>query len=245
VIPLIPNAVHQFARGDWQRALDLVSDAITSQRAPERATARLWLPEGWKALILLGLARLDEAFPLIEAGMQAAQREGVSANLRIWSMIRARALLSAGRLADASAEAEAAIEMSDEMGDGTYGYINHIARYVLGQVALHTGDPAGLVQARRAAERLRGAVACQSTQRLGGWLTALIMDAEGDPAGAAQHIGLDPLGHRAGAGVQPSDVRRRARPRRHPAAGRPPGGGRIRGCPADRLCLPPPGLSLP
>lgn len=193
VIPLIPNAVHQFARGDWQRALDLISGAITSQRVPEWATARLWLPEGWKALILLGLARLDEAFPLIEAGMQAAQREGVSANLRIWSMIRARALLSAGRLADASAEAEAAIEMSDEMGDGTYGYINHIARYVLGQVALHTGDPGGLVQAHQAAERLRGAVACQSTRRLGGWLTALIMDAEGNAACAAQQIGLDPL----------------------------------------------------
>ncbi|HEX6518542.1 MAG TPA: AAA family ATPase [Streptosporangiaceae bacterium] len=192
VIPLIPNAVHQFACGDWQRALDLINDAITSQHAPEWATARLWLPEGWKALILLGLARLDEAFPLIEAGMQAAQREGVSANLRIWSMIRARALLSAGRLADASAEAEAAIDMSDEMGDGTYGYINHIARYVLGRVALHTGDPAGLVQAHRVAKRLRGAVACQSTQRLGEWLTALIMDTEGDPVGAAQ-LGLDPL----------------------------------------------------
>jgi len=193
VIPLIPNAVHQFARGDWRRALDLISDAITSQRAPGWATARLWLPEGWKALILLGLARLDEAFTLIEAGIQAAQREGLSANLRIWTMIRARALLSAGRLADASAEAEAAIEMSDEMGDGTYGYINHIARYVLGQVALHTGDPAGLGQAHKVAERLRGAVACRSTQRLGGWLTALIMDAEGNPAGAAQQTWLDPL----------------------------------------------------
>ena len=35
-----------------------------------------------------------------------------------------------GQLADARAEAEATIEMADEIGDGSYGYINHVALYV-------------------------------------------------------------------------------------------------------------------
>lgn len=38
--------------------------------------------------------------------------------------------------------------------DGGYGYINHVALYVLGRVALPTGDPAGLAQGRRSAARL-------------------------------------------------------------------------------------------
>lgn len=41
-----------------------------------------------------------------------------------------------------------------EIGDGSYGYIDHVALYVLSRVALPTGDPAGLAQARRSAARL-------------------------------------------------------------------------------------------
>ena len=69
-------------------------------------------------------------------------------------MIRCRALYSAGRLGDARAEAEAAIEMADEIGDGTYGYVNHMSLYILARVALHTGDAAGLSKARASAARL-------------------------------------------------------------------------------------------
>ena len=95
-------------------------------------------------------------------------------------MLRFRALFCSGRLADARAEAEAAIEMADEIGDGAYGYINHIALYVLARVALHTGDPAGLAQARGSARRLRETMACPSSQRLGAWIMATVADAEGN-----------------------------------------------------------------
>jgi DNA-binding NarL/FixJ family response regulator len=110
-------------------------------------------------------------------------------------MVRCRALLSAGRLADAAAEAEATIEMGDDIGDGSYGYVNHMGLYVLGQVALHTGDSAGLAQARRSGTRLRAADRCSSTQRLGSWLLAMVGDAEGDPDRAVQAgvQELDPL----------------------------------------------------
>src|ERR1700733_5648118 len=115
--------------------------------------------------------------------MKAAQRDGISANIRVWSMLRCRALFCAGRLADARAEAEATIEMADEIGDGSYGYINHVARYILARVALQTGDAAGLAEARRSAARLGEAWESPSGRRLGAWLTALLADAEGAGAG--------------------------------------------------------------
>jgi DNA-binding CsgD family transcriptional regulator len=156
---------------------------------------RLSLRDAWEPLIFIVVARLDEAFALIDAGMKAAQRDGISANIRVWSMMRFRALFCSGQLADARAEAEATIEMADEIGDGSYGYINHVARYILGRVALHTGDPAGLVQARRSAARLGRAQESPSSQRLGAWLMALVADADGDATLAAQPgpDALDPL----------------------------------------------------
>jgi hypothetical protein len=170
---------------------------------------RVWVPDAWQALILLAIARLDEAFALIDAGVWTAQRDGLSARVRIWSMIRCRALLSAGRLADAAAEAEATIEMGDDIGDGSYGYVNHMALYVLGQVALHTGDSAGLAQARRSGTRLRAADRCSSTQRLGSWLLAMVADTEGNPRRAAEAggAGARPAGYRAPARDQPADIR--------------------------------------
>jgi len=195
VIVLVPRAAHALAVGDWQSALTLISAAAARQHTGGGITVRLWHPDAWKALILIAIGRLNEAFTLIDTGMQRAQREGVSASVRVWSMLRCRALYCAGRLADARIEAEATIEMADEIGDGSYGYINHMGLYILGKVALHTGDPAGLAQARRSAARLREVQVCPSSQRLGAWLMALVADADGDPAtvGAAAVHELDLL----------------------------------------------------
>ena len=61
--------------------------------------------------------------------------------------------------------------MSDEIGDESYGYLNHVALYVLGDVALRTGDPAALRSARRDAAALAGIGGrCGATARLGAWL---------------------------------------------------------------------------
>jgi DNA-binding NarL/FixJ family response regulator len=195
VVTLIPRAARALAIGQWREAVDFISQAVARQHSAEGTAVRLWLPDAWKALIFIVIARLDEAFALIDAGMQAAERDGISANVRIWSMLRCRALFCAGRLADAQAEAEAVIEMADEMGDGSYGYVNHIGVYVLGRVALHTGDAEGLSRARRAGAQLRETLSGSSSQRLGGWLIARVAQAEGDAAlaGQADPLLLDPL----------------------------------------------------
>jgi DNA-binding CsgD family transcriptional regulator len=70
-------------------------------------------------------------------------------------MLRSRTMLALGRFADAAAEADAMMEMSDEIGEGGRGYINHVASYVLGCVATHTGDAGRLREARMAALEMR------------------------------------------------------------------------------------------
>jgi DNA-binding NarL/FixJ family response regulator len=200
VVTLLPRAVRALAHGKWRQALDLADQAAARRRTVQGATARLWLPDAWKALMCIVVARVDEAFALIDAGMRAAQQEGISANIRVWSMLRFRALYSAGQLADARAEAEATIEQADEIGDGSYGYINHAGLYILGRVAVHTGDPGGLAQARRSAAWLAQARESPSSRRLGAWLMALVAEAEGAGPLSLPQLSLadvrelDPLG---------------------------------------------------
>lgn len=179
VFTLVPRAVRALAGGNWRLALDLVAEPSARRHSLQGMAVRLWLPNAWEALLSIVVGRLDEAFALIEAGMKEAQRDGISANIRVWSMLRGRALFSVGRLADAGAEAEATIEMADETGDGSYGYINHFAVYTLALIALHTGDTAGLAQARRWAARLSRARESSSARHLGAWLGALLADADG------------------------------------------------------------------
>ncbi|MGD0699336.1 MAG: AAA family ATPase [Trebonia sp.] len=177
IVTLVPRALLAFAQGDWRGAIGLAGDA--ARRQHEATELRMWLPETWKSLLLISELRLEEAHAIIEAGTREA--ENAARNIRIWTMLRCRARLSAGQLADARAEAEAILDMSDEIGDGTFGYLNHIARYVLGDIALHTGDPAALRTARRDAAALYGtAGGCAATRRLGAWLTVRL---DGGPVG--------------------------------------------------------------
>jgi DNA-binding CsgD family transcriptional regulator len=188
---LVPRAALALAHGDWRQALDVAEQAVARQFEGGGDSVRR-LPDAWQALILVSVARLDEAFRVIEAGTRTAQQEGISANVRIWSMVRCRALFCAGRLPDARAEAEAVIEMADELGSGNFGYLNHIAIYILGLVALHTGDPAGIEEARRAAARLRYSQDCPSSGRLGEWLDARLDEADG-ASGTTVSLDVDTL----------------------------------------------------
>ena len=177
IITFVPRALLAFAQGDWRGAVGLAGEA--ARRQHEAKDLRMWLPETWRSLLLISELRLEEAHAIIEAGTREA--ENAARNIRVWSMLRCRARLAAGQLADARAEAEAILDMSDEMGDGSFGYLNHIASYVLGDIALRTGDPAALQTARRDAAVLYGtADACSTTKRLGAWLTVRL---DGGPIG--------------------------------------------------------------
>ncbi len=177
IVTFVPRALLAFTQGNWRGAIDLAGEAVRRQH--EAKELRMWLPETWKSLMLISELRLAEAHAIIEAGTREA--ENVARNIRVWSMLRCRARLAAGQLSDARAEAEAILDMSDEIGDGSFGYVNHIAGYVLGDIALRTGDPAALRTARRDAAALYGTVSgCATTKRLGAWLTVRL---DGGPIG--------------------------------------------------------------
>ena len=109
IVTFVPRALLAFAQGDWRGAIGLASEAARRQR--EAKELRMWLPETWKSLLLISELRLDEAHAIIEAGTREA--ENVSRNIRVWSMLRCRARLAAGQLADARAEAEAILEVTN------------------------------------------------------------------------------------------------------------------------------------
>ncbi|HEX8105055.1 MAG TPA: helix-turn-helix transcriptional regulator, partial [Solirubrobacteraceae bacterium] len=85
------------------------------------------------------------------------------------------------RLADARADAEAALELFDEAVDGP-SPVKH-AWYVLAAVAIHTDDRRALAAAAGSAAALRADDAL-NLRRTGDWIAALLADAEGDGAAA-------------------------------------------------------------
>jgi DNA-binding CsgD family transcriptional regulator len=175
------RALVAFDLGDWRTALEYADTGVNSSQYADLPAPRAWMFDAWKALVLVGLGRFEDAVALISIGTRSAEREGISANLRVWSMLRFRTMLSLGRFADASAEAEAAMEISDEISQGGRGYINHLASYVLCCVAIHTGNTAGLVAARRAVmEMERVPVSEGRAQQLAAWMTAKLDAAQGD-----------------------------------------------------------------
>ena len=194
VVTLPARALVAFDRGDWRAAIRLAEQGVEKQELADVPARRAWMFDAWNALILIALGRLDEALELINEGTRSAEREGISANLRVWSMLRSRTMLALGRFADASANAEAVMEMSDEVGEGGRGYINHVASHVLSCVALHTGDPAGLSQARHAAVQMQQIVdGC--ARPLAAWML-LRLDAAQSNSSRSQHLDiavLDPL----------------------------------------------------
>lgn len=179
IFTFVPRALLAFAQGDWLEAIDLASEAARRQYEEEEEL-RLWQPEAWKSLLLISVLRLEEAQAVIEAGTRVA--ENASKEVRVWCMLRCRARLAAGQLADARAEAEAVLDMSDEIGEGGSGYLNHIARYALGDIALRTGDHTALRTARRDAAALYSATSGgAAVKRLGAWLTVRLNGGRIDP----------------------------------------------------------------
>jgi DNA-binding CsgD family transcriptional regulator len=169
-------------RLDVHRALDLAGQAVAASRDARR-TDVLWLPGVWKSLLLSMLGRVEEALAQADDGVRRARHHGQADQLRLWCMARCRIYLDAGRLGDARAEAEAVLAMSDELGPGNFDDIT--ARYVLGRVALNTGDPEELARGEEFAASIMRVEAGQ-IRRAGAWLAAQVAAEGGDHARAME-----------------------------------------------------------
>ncbi|WP_306214300.1 helix-turn-helix transcriptional regulator [Actinoplanes sp. RD1] len=175
---LTATAVADFHGCHWAAGLRTADEALRRRSALAGARG-LWLPDTWKAMMLDASGRLDDARRLADEGARLAQRDGQLATARLWSVLRARILLRAGRLDEARAEAEAIQAMSYELGSR---HFLHFAARILGLVALHRGDQAGMAVARAAAARM-SAESAPGWHGRGQWLRALLDEAAGSPPG--------------------------------------------------------------
>ncbi|WP_432990669.1 ATP-binding protein [Dactylosporangium sp. CA-233914] len=177
---LVPLALRAMTRHEWRRSLRLIADAVTGDPdGPGPAGPSTWPLAAWRAQLLLAAVRPGEALGLADAGIQAARRTARAAATPVWSMIRARALLDAGRLTEARAEAERLLDLT-----APAGHLADVGRYIVGHVGLHAGGPADVDRSRAVAEQLLQA-ALPSSRRLGARLAtrlAAIADTGPPPA---------------------------------------------------------------
>ncbi len=120
--------------------------------------ARLLLEEA-EALAILGAH--GEAIDAVDAAYGSAARKGLKAEMARGSLVRSRALLAAGRIDEASADAARAMELAGEIGDarGT-----RAAALVRSEIALRLGD--AQQSASLAAEAMRDASPLESANAL-------------------------------------------------------------------------------
>ncbi|MFI7455416.1 AAA family ATPase [Nonomuraea sp. NPDC049714] len=164
-------------RLDARRAVDYIDQAVAVAR--DVRSGGVWLPGVWRTLLLTTLGRLEEALAESDEGVRRARHHGQAGTLRMLSAARCRIYLDAGRLSDARAEAEAVLTMSEEFGPGDFDDVS--ARYVLGRIALYTGDPGEMARGREFAASIMGVEAGQ-VRRSGAWLAAQIAADGGDHA---------------------------------------------------------------
>ena len=177
IITFVPRALLAFAQGDWQRALALASEAVRRQHEPKEL--RMWVPETWKSLLLISELRLEEANAIIEAG--ATRGQGCAEEHP--GLVHAQVPGPAGGRAAGRRPGR---------GRGDHGHVRRDRRRQLRlpqphrllrprDIALRTGDPAGLQTARRIAAALYGQLwDCLTTKRLGAWLMVRL---DGGPIG--------------------------------------------------------------
>jgi DNA-binding CsgD family transcriptional regulator len=123
-------------------------------------TAALFRPAVWQASLHGMTGRLEVGLREAADGAAAARRPGQTHGLPLWLATHARLLLAAGRLAEARAEAEAALAMTEEAGTGEA--VSFDALSVVRRVAALTGESA-------AASRVLGASEADGLRRPGEW----------------------------------------------------------------------------
>ncbi|MDN0196646.1 LuxR family transcriptional regulator [Streptomyces sp. S.PNR 29] len=172
------DSVVLFYRMDWGAAFRQ-ADRAAALATDLGIAHSLWVPEAlWKAFLLNAAGRSGEALAESEAGVRDTRRQSQAAAMLLWLMNRSRALLDAGRLADARAEAEAASAMVDELGMGNFADATLL--YTLVRVAVHTNDQeAARMYAAQAERMLRDEAPL--VRNVGSWMTALVADFEGRP----------------------------------------------------------------
>jgi DNA-binding CsgD family transcriptional regulator len=148
--------------------------------------AHTTIPRLFLAACLQSMRQFEEAETTIRAAEEEIEATGHTVQAANITFIRAYMRLTAGRLDDAVAEAEAGLEMASELD--TYGFAR-LGDAVLAIVALLRGDlPAAAQHIKRYHAQAEGKAIPWGW---GTWATALVTEAQEGPERAKDMIGTD------------------------------------------------------
>ncbi len=150
--------------------------AVTGQDAQVQAA------EWFRANMLAGLGRFDDALAVVHAGLAVAQRDHQAWIAPRWDIWRGWLLLQRGQLSDAGAALEGAFASAGF--DLALAIPDTAGLAALGQVAIHTGDQQLTGRCAQSARASLAAGAFDDGRRHLVWLLALQGMARGDAAAA-------------------------------------------------------------
>jgi DNA-binding CsgD family transcriptional regulator len=167
--------------GNLRDSLRIIDEAVRlADESPGRLGHRypLHAIRGW---LLIECDQLDEARASIGAGRRICEELGVRWPLPSYQVFGAYGRFVAGEWDDAIAELEAGFELAEEIGE-TYSRV--YAHGVLSLIRFHRNELSGARDAAEAAERDLAGRAPGYRMTLAAWPSALISEANGQPARA-------------------------------------------------------------
>jgi DNA-binding CsgD family transcriptional regulator/tetratricopeptide (TPR) repeat protein len=169
--------------GQLERGLSAAREAVArADRGPPQARQRQ--PRAFLAPALWSLGRFDEADEVLRAGREHAEALGSVWSLPLWAAFRAEMLRSLGRWEEACAEAEAAVQLGEEL---EVRPPTPLACGVLAEISVHRNDfPAATRWLDRGWAIVRGGVSFTTAWLA--WGAAVAAYAAGDPSGALARL---------------------------------------------------------
>jgi len=163
-------------RGDLSLALQTADDlAGPADRSPDRRR-RTYPVVAARGLILIELDRLDDARSTLQAGMRHAEDRGVQVHLPPYQVFLALERFTTGDWDDALAEAQAGLELAEEVGQSFASVFGRIVRSL---VLLHRNDLPGARDAADAADAELAGTGPRYRSHWAQWARALILEADG------------------------------------------------------------------
>jgi ATP/maltotriose-dependent transcriptional regulator MalT len=189
----VAGSVVARTRGRLEESVRLARAAVdTADRVGGEARHRH--PRLWLGCALATLDRFEEAEQTYTVGQREAHQLGTAWSQPLWHFYRASLLMSAGRLDDAGAEAEAGIRVAEQL---TALQLVVPLYALLARVAIRRADLATAREHLRSAQPLLSTgISVAPEDRA--WTLALLQSAGGEPAAAVETLAdiYDQLPHR-------------------------------------------------
>jgi DNA-binding CsgD family transcriptional regulator/tetratricopeptide (TPR) repeat protein len=170
-------------RGDLSMALKIADNLAGQGRVyAARAGQRHMYPVLWvRGLTLIELDRLDEARSTLQASIRHAEKFGVQLHLPSYQVFLAVERFTAGDWDDALTEAQAGLELAEEIG---HSFARVYGQAVRSLILLHRNDLPGARRAVDAAEAELASTGPRYRSPWARWARALVLETEGQVSDA-------------------------------------------------------------